>query len=126
MAAALTSADITRLLSEPSPDVRVELADKIAKSLSGATLAPGEVSLAHDIVRILARDVEATVRAALSRGLRNSRDLPRDVALKLADDIDAVALPMLAKSLVLTDDDLVEIVHQGSPASRRRSPDAPI
>ncbi len=118
MANALTTQDVTRLLSEPSPDMRAEIADKIALTLTASSLAPGEVVLAHDIVRILARDVEATVRASLSRGLRHSRNLPRDVALKLAQDIDMVALPMLAESLILTDDDLVEIVHHGSPGKQ--------
>ncbi len=118
MAAALTPADVTRLLSEQSQDMRAELADKIAETMGGTNLAPGEVALAQDIVRILARDVEATVRATLSRGLRHSRELPHDVAMKLADDIDSVALPILAESLVLTDDDLVEIVHHGSPGKQ--------
>jgi uncharacterized protein (DUF2336 family) len=98
--------------------MRVELADKISETLNASGLAPGEVALAQDIVRILARDVEATVRAALSRGLRHSRGLPHDVAMKLAEDIDSVALPLLAESLVLTDDDLVEIVHHGSPGKQ--------
>ena len=72
------------------------------------------MKLAQDIVRVLARDVEEKVRASLSRGLRHSPNLPRDVARKLADDIDYVALPMLADSLVLTDEDLIEIVRHGS------------
>ncbi len=112
--AALSPQDVDRLLSEPSPDLRAELADKVAASLTGPELAPGEIALAQDIVRILARDVEATVRASVSRGLRNSSNLPRDVALKLADDIDVVALPLLVGSLVLTDADLVDIVRKGS------------
>ena len=45
--------------------------------------------------RRLARDVAETVRASVSRGLRNSSRLPHDLARKLADDVDAVALPLL-------------------------------
>jgi uncharacterized protein (DUF2336 family) len=101
-------------MSEPSPDVRAELAGKVATDLSGSGLTPTEVKLAQDIVRLLARDVEEKVRASLSRGLRHSPYLPRDVALKLANDINYVALPMLADSLVLTDEDLIEIVRHGS------------
>ena len=115
MATALSRHDIDRLLSEPSPDLRAELAGKIAGSLSGPGLAPGEVGLAQEIMRILARDVEAKVRASVSRGLRLSPHLPHDVALRLSDDIDAVALPLLADSLVLTDQDLVELIGRGSP-----------
>ncbi|WP_428484417.1 DUF2336 domain-containing protein [Rhodopila sp.] len=114
MVASLTQQDVIRLLSEPSPALRAEIADKVAVNLSGVSLAPREVTLAQDIVRLLARDLATEVRAALSLGLRHSRNLPHDVAVKLAADIDAVALPLLADNLVLTDDDLIEIVRHGS------------
>jgi uncharacterized protein (DUF2336 family) len=114
MATALSRHDIDRLLSEPSPDLRAELADKVAATLTGPGLALGEIGLAQEIVRILARDVEAKVRASIARGLRHSPHLPHDVARRLGNDIDAVALPLLADSLVLTDEDLVDLVGRGS------------
>jgi uncharacterized protein (DUF2336 family) len=114
MPASLSFHDVARLMAEPSPDVRAELAGKVAADLSGSGLTSAEVKLAQDVVRVLARDVAENVRASLSRGLRHSPHLPRDVALKLAHDIDFVALPMLADSLVLTDEDLIEIVRHGS------------
>jgi uncharacterized protein (DUF2336 family) len=46
--------------------------------------------------------------------LRHCTNLPRDVARKLATDVEYVALPVLADSLVLTDEDLIEIVRHGS------------
>jgi uncharacterized protein (DUF2336 family) len=114
MTASLSSFDVARLMTEPSPAVRADLAGKIAADLSGQTLTPTEVKLGQDIVRILSRDVEENVRATLSRGLRHSANLPRDVARKLAEDVEYVALPMLADSLVLTDEDLIELVRFGS------------
>jgi uncharacterized protein (DUF2336 family) len=59
------------------------------------------------------------VRAAVSTGLRRSRALPRDVALKLAQDIDTVALPVLTESLVLTEDDLRHIIRLGSATKQQ-------
>lgn len=118
MAASLTSHDVARLMSEPSPDLRAELAGKVAADLSGSGLTTSEVKLAQDIVRVLARDVEEKVRASLALGLRHSPHLPRDVAKKLADDIEYIALPMLADSLVLTDEDLIEIVRHGSSSKQ--------
>jgi uncharacterized protein (DUF2336 family) len=114
MAASLSSHDVARLMAEPSADMRAELAGKLATDLAGTALTPAEVSLAQDIVRVLARDVAEGVRATLSRALRHSRNLPRDVALRLAEDVDFVALPLLADSLVLSDDDLIDIVRRGS------------
>ena len=114
MAASLTQEDVARLLAQPSPDTRAELAEKVTADLNGPGLGGREISMAQDIVRILARDVETRVRASLSHGLRHSRHLPHDVALRLAEDIEAVALPILAESLVLTDEDLVALVRRGS------------
>ena len=51
------------------------------------------------------------VREALAAHLKNSPDLPHDVAVALARDVDSVSLPMLKFSEVLTDEDLVEIVR---------------
>ena len=62
----------------------------------------------------MAKDVELTVRRALSESLRSARHLPNDVALRLANDVEAVALPILADSPVLTDADLIELVRHGS------------
>lgn len=130
MAARLSSHDVARLMAEPSPDLREELAGRLAADLSGNTLTVTEVALAQDIVRILARDVEEKVRAALSRGLRHTSQLPRDVARKLAGDVEFVALPLLADCMVLTDDDLIDIVRAGSClkqeaiASRTNLPEA--
>src|SRR5689334_16641666 len=114
MAASLTSQDVARLVSEPSAATRAEIAGKVAAELAGAELTETEIAVARDIVRMLARDVEAAVRASVAEGLRHSRNLPHDVALKLAGDIDAIAMPLLTDALVLTDNDLAAIIRQGS------------
>ncbi len=114
MPASLTQLDVKRLLSNPSAELRSELGQTMGEILSEPGLAPQEIALAHDIVRILAIDVEEQVRASLSNSLRHCPRLPRDVAFRLADDIDAVALPMLADSLMLSDEDLIAIIRGGS------------
>jgi uncharacterized protein (DUF2336 family) len=116
MAFSLSLDDVERLLAGPLPPVRIELAGKLARDLDEEGLTEAEVLLAQDIVRIMARDVEVTVRAALSASLRATLKLPHDVALRLAHDVEAVALPILTDSLVLTDADLVAIVRSGSSA----------
>ncbi|HVY17148.1 MAG TPA: DUF2336 domain-containing protein [Rhodopila sp.] len=114
MPASLTQQDVTRLLSNPSAEARAELGQTIGDMLADSGLAPHEIELAHDIVRVLAADIEEQVRTALSRSLRHAGHLPRDVALRLATDVDSVALPMLADSLMLSDEDLIAIVRGGS------------
>jgi uncharacterized protein (DUF2336 family) len=114
MASLLTQADAARLLAEPSAAVRAEVADKLAREIDSPGLAEAELQIAHDILRIMAKDVELTVRGALSASLRAARRLPHDVAMRLANDVEAVALPILAESPVLTEADLVELIGSGS------------
>ena len=114
MVSSLTQADVARLLAEPSASVRAEVADKLAREIDSASLTETELRLAQDIVCVMARDVELTVRRALSENLRRAKHLPHDVAVQLAHDVEAVALPILYGSPVLTDADLIEqFDHKG-------------
>jgi len=115
MTSSLTQADVARLLAEPSDTVRSELATKVAQEIDSTQLAPDELAIAQDIARIMAQDVAETVRQALAVSLRHAVHLPHDVALRLARDVEAVALPILAFSPALTDDDLVAILRHASP-----------
>jgi uncharacterized protein (DUF2336 family) len=116
MASSLSQADVAKLLAEPSPHVRSELAGKLAQELDSPRLTESELALAQDIVRVMAKDVEVTVRQALAQSLRKAARLPHDVAVKLANDIESVALPILEHSQVLTDDDLADIIKNGAEA----------
>lgn len=108
---ALSAADVQKLIANPSPENRADTSEKIARQFSAGELSESEAKIAEDIFRALVKDVEVQVREALSVHLKASPDLPHDVALALAKDVDSVALPMLRYSEVLTDDDLIEIVR---------------
>ena len=107
----LTQDDVARLMADPSPEVRAETTAKIASQFSTEALSPAERRIAEDIFRKLAKDVELRVREALASHLKNSPELPHDVAMALAKDVDSVSLPMIKFSEVLTDEDLIEIVR---------------
>lgn len=122
----LTEADVTRLLSSSSDEVRADTAVKVATEFNDGTLSTKERLIAEDILRVMVRDVAVRVRTELSSHLKECDELPRDVALSLAHDIDEVALPILQFSRVLTDTDLIEIVRTQGEAkqtaiARRRS-----
>jgi len=111
----LTKDDVARLLSDPSGETRVETATKIAGDFNAGALSEAERNLAEEIFRVMVKDAEVRVREALARNLKECTQLPHDVALNLARDVDKVALPVLQFSEVLTDDDLIEIIHSQSP-----------
>jgi len=97
MASLLTQADVARLLAEPSATVRAEVADKLAREIDSPVLNEAELQIAHDILRVMAKDVELTVRSALSASLRAARRLPHDVAMRLANDVEAVVRKLKAE-----------------------------
>jgi uncharacterized protein (DUF2336 family) len=113
---ALTEEDIRTLVKGETADVRAVAADKLCRSIERSPLTPEERVLAGDILRIMAADAAELVRRALAVTLKESPLVPRDVALKLARDVESVALPMLNFSPVFTDEDLIEIVRLGGPA----------
>lgn len=114
MSEKLTPGDVQRLLQDPSPETRAEMAEKLAGQFGAPDLSPSERVLAEDIVRIMAKDVAVRVRAALSQSLRSSTSIPHDVALTLAQDVEEIALPFIEVSTVLTDADLIAIIRTGS------------
>lgn len=114
MAGMLTEADVRKLMTDPSPEARVETATKVAVAFYERELSPTERKLAEEIFRIMVRDAEVRVREALSVNLKASPELPKDVALSLARDVEQVSLPVLEFSSVLSDADLIEIIRSSS------------
>jgi uncharacterized protein (DUF2336 family) len=118
MTQTLTQADVQRLLEDPSSGHRLETAQKISGAYSAEALSLEERRIAEDILGVMARDVETSVRAALSENLKNYSGLSHDIAVTLAGDVDAVALPIIRFSEVLTEDDLIEIVRSEGTAKQ--------
>lgn len=114
MAGILSEADVQRLLTDPSADARAETAAKVALAFDVGELSEGERQVAAEIFRVMAKDAEVMVRSTLASHLKSSPDLPKDVALALARDVEEVSLPLLEFSSVLDDGDLVEIVRSSS------------
>lgn len=78
---------------------------------SGVSLSERERALVYEIFQALLDSVQTNVRASLSDHLADRADAPRDLVLRLARDAIEVAEPVLARSLVLEETDLVEIVE---------------
>ncbi len=115
----LTIADVENLFSEPTEDVRMGIAVKVAAQFNNSVLTPRERELAQEILGYLVLDVSAIVRRALSSALCGLPHAPREIVLQLAHDLDDVAEPLLQKSSVFADDDLAELVHGGTPLRQR-------
>lgn len=110
----LTKEDVSRLLTDPSPQARAMVAEKIGHQLEELALSENELQLAQDIARHMAKDIAVQVRMSLAISVKKASHLPHDVALKLARDVEQVSLPVLEFSTVLNDDDLMDIVRSQS------------
>jgi uncharacterized protein (DUF2336 family) len=116
MRARLTEADIRTLMKGPTEADRGQAAHKICRSIDQAELSPEERAHAEAIMRLMLDDAAVQVRRALAVALKNSPKLPRDVANRLARDVDSIALPILQGSPSLTDSDLIDILRAAPPA----------
>lgn len=93
--------------------VRAELARKIARLIPG--LGKREVETLREtsikVLERLAADSLPRVRQIVAEEIKNARNIPAKIALKLARDAEiVVAAPILQYSPLLSDQDLIEIV----------------
>ena len=118
MRATLTESDIRTLIKGPSIEERAHAAHKICRCIDEVELSPEERAHAEGIVAIMAQDAAVLVRRALAVALKNSPKLPREIATRLARDVETISLPVILNSPVLTDNDLIEIVRTCPPSKQ--------
>lgn len=112
----LTEIDIRRLIKADDEDERAAAAHKLCRSMERLPLDQEGRAAAEKILRLLAEDAAELVRRALAVTLKASDLIPRDVARRLAADMDSIALPIIGCSPAFHDEDLIEIVRAGSAA----------
>jgi uncharacterized protein (DUF2336 family) len=112
---ALTEEDIRTLVKGVTADERAAAAYKLCRTIDTAPLSDEDREAASEILRVMASDAAELVRRALVVTLKESPLVPRDVALRLARDVENISLPMLNCSPVFLDSDLTEIVRLGGP-----------
>ncbi len=114
----LTEAEVQRLLEDKSSDSRADISGRIASSYSNASLNDDEKQIAEQIFRLLVRDTEVKVRATLAQNLKESSLIPRDIIMSMVNDVNEVSLPVLEYSQVLSDSDLLDVLHSSQETSK--------
>lgn len=115
---ALTENDIHRLIRGETAEERASVAHRLCRRIAIDPLSQEERVYADEIIQVLASDMAELVRRTLAVTLRNSPRLPREIALKLAQDVESVALPLLTHSPTFTDDDLIELALAATAAKQ--------
>jgi uncharacterized protein (DUF2336 family) len=113
--------DAKAMRQAPLPQIRENIANKVTNFYNSGVFEEKELEIANEIIRLLAQDAEIRVRKIISENLKSSSNLPRDVAVKLANDVLEVALPVLEFSKVLSDQDLTRIIQSTREVARLRA-----
>jgi len=108
--------DIRLAVRHPDEMVRALATQRICREMRDNALSKPERNFAQKILKYIAEDSAVLVRRALAVTLKNSPKLPRDIAVKLANDIDTIAVPLLTHSPVFSDHDLIEILKSKAAA----------
>ncbi|MDP6705329.1 MAG: DUF2336 domain-containing protein [Alphaproteobacteria bacterium] len=102
------------LASETSSEKRRELLEQVAGLFldQPGEMNQNEVGLVDDILTRVAHDVEMKVRQQLSERFADVKNAPQNIVKMLANDDIAVAGPILLRSSVLKDRDLIDIIRE--------------
>ena len=114
----LNQDDIVRLMKGSSAEDRAHATHKLCRRIGHDELQSEDKVFANQILKLLASDAETLVRRAMAVTLKNSPNLPREVAIKLAQDVESVALPVIENSPVFRSSDLVELVLNATDAKQ--------
>jgi uncharacterized protein (DUF2336 family) len=98
--------------------LRAKAAAAMAKAYLTGRFSSTERDDAEAALTLLADDPELEVRLAVADMLSRSPDAPRHIMTMLIADQPEVAMPVLARSPVFIDAELVDIVATGSPAQQ--------
>jgi uncharacterized protein (DUF2336 family) len=116
MSEGLSAQDVAALLNDvASQEVA---AARLGATVAGENLSPAERVVAEQVMRGMLANAAVKVRHALADALKDSPNLPHDVALALANDVESVAIPVLQFSSVLSEADLIDIVRSGAPSKQ--------
>ncbi len=109
-------ADVEVLKASPGEPVKVRLIDKLHESFFLCKLTDDERLIAEEILRFLAADISSKIRQSISTRFCDDINLPYDVALQLANDLeDIVAVPIIEHSAILKEKDLINIIDTNNP-----------
>ena len=112
----LSEADIRSLIKGDTDEDRALACYRLCRRIDTVDLSAQERTFSEQILKIVVDSAAERVRRALAVTLKASRNLPPEIACRLARDIESVALPILENSPVLSDEDLAEILESAEPA----------
>ncbi|MGA8966567.1 MAG: DUF2336 domain-containing protein [Pseudolabrys sp.] len=97
------------------PGERAEATSALARAYLYSDLSPDDLAAAEGAMIMLLDDPSPLVRRAMAEAFASAEKAPQIVVHALAADQSDVALPVLARSPLLLEDDLVDLIATGHP-----------
>lgn len=108
----LSAEELFALARQKSVEGRARLGEVVTDLfLDEGDLTDAERAIMFDILHSLIRDLEVPIRLKLATLLAEEGNAPHQLCVDLANDDIEIAYPILTKSHVLEDRDLIEIIH---------------
>lgn len=103
---------LAQLAANPQDTTREEIYLAVASlyRVQGTHLNERERGLMREILSRLTRDVEMTIRIAMAERLADDPAVPTDLVLLLCDDAIEVARPVILRSPLLSDEDMLQLI----------------
>ena len=101
-----------------SPGERAEATSALARAYLHSDLSTDDLAAAEGAMIMLLDDPSPLVRRAMSDVFASAQKAPRVVVHALAADQMDVALPVLSRSPLLLDDDLIDVIATGEPETQ--------
>lgn len=103
--------DLKELRTNPSLEVKGRIVNKITKLYNSDEFSPSEKLEAEAVIKLMVAKSIAIIKEIIAKNLKYNTEIGRDVILQLAQDVEQVSLPILECSPLLTNQDLIAIVH---------------
>jgi uncharacterized protein (DUF2336 family) len=100
------------------PGERAEATSALARAYLHSDLSPDDLAAAEGAMIMLLDDPSPLVRRALADVFASSQKAPRVVVHALAADQPDIAVPLLSRSPLLLEDDLVDLIAIGQPEAQ--------
>jgi uncharacterized protein (DUF2336 family) len=100
------------------PGERAEATSALARAYLHSDLSPDDLAAAEGAMIMLLDDPSPLVRRALAEVFASSQKAPRVVVNALAADQPEIAVPLLSRSPLLLEDDLVDLIATGHPEAQ--------
>lgn len=110
--------ELLRPLGGQGEEARLDIAGRVGAKLLLEDLPAAERQAAEALARALSEDAVERVRRQLSLAVRSAKRLPRDIAMRIAHDIDSIACPFLEVTDVFSDGDWQQLILTISRGAR--------